>query len=399
MRTQVGIVGAGPAGLFLAHLLQQEGIESVILEAAPQASVEGRARAGILEYGTARLLEQAGVGTRMGREGLVHHGIVLRFGGTAHRINFADLVDGRGVVVWGQHEVVKDLIVARRAAGADIRFEVSDVALADIESRRPSIHFRQGGESHVVECDVIAGCDGFHGISRPSIPPGVLQVFERLYPFAWLGIMADAPPPADELVYAHHPSGFALASMRSQRIARLYFQVSPGEDLAYWSDARIWDELDQRLVGADGGFPLAEGPVLQRGITVLRSFVVEPMRYGRLFLLGDAAHVVPPTGAKGMNLAIADAAVLARGLTALLRTGDTSLIDRYSEVCLRRVWAAEHFSWWMTRLLHRGPFNSPFDQRRQLAELDRLVSSPAAAAALAEAYVAGRSSRRDTASG
>ncbi|KAA5602025.1 4-hydroxybenzoate 3-monooxygenase [Blastochloris sulfoviridis] len=387
MRTQVGIVGAGAGGLLLAYLLQREGIESIVLETSSQAAVEGRVRASVLEYGTARLLAQSGVGDRMEREALVQHGIVLRFGGSAHRINFAELVDGRGVVVWGQHEVIKDLIAARRAVGGDIRFEVSDVALSDIESKRPSIRFRQGGQSHVVECDVIAGCDGFHGITRPSIPAGVLQVFERLYPFAWLGIMADAPPPADEMVYAHHPSGFALASMRSQRVSRLYFQVSPGEDLAYWSDARIWDELDQRLVGEDGGFPLAEGPVLQRGITLLRSFVVEPMRYGRLFLVGDAAHVVPPTGAKGMNLAIADAAVLARGLAAFFKTGETTLIDRYSEICLRRVWAAEHFSWWMTRLLHRGPFDTPFDQRRQLAELDRLVSSPAAAAALAEAYV------------
>jgi p-hydroxybenzoate 3-monooxygenase len=387
MRTQVGILGAGPGGLLLAHLLQREGIESIVLETASRAAVEGRVRASVLEYGTARLLVQAGVGARMEREALVQHGIVLRFGGVPHRINFAELVDGRGVVVWGQHEVVKDLIAARLDAGGDIRFDVSDVALADIESKRPSIRFRHGGENHVVECDVIAGCDGFHGISRASIPGGALQVFERLYPFAWLGIMADAPPPADELVYAHHPSGFALASMRSQRISRLYIQVSPGEDLAYWSDARIWDELDQRLVGPDGGFTLAEGPVLQRGITLLRSFVVEPMRYGRLFLVGDSAHVVPPTGAKGMNLAIADAAVLARGLVALFKTGDTALVDHYSEVCLRRVWAAEHFSWWMTRLLHRGPFDTPFDQRRQLAELDRLVSSPAAAAALAEAYV------------
>ena len=323
----------------------------------------------------------------MEREGLVHHGISLRFDGANHRINFAELVDGRGVVVWGQHDVVKDLIAARRAAGGDIRFEVSDVTLADIESKRPSIEFKHNGSSHVLACDVVAGCDGFHGISRPSIPTGVLQVYERIFPLAWLGILAEAPPPADELIYAHHRSGFALAAMRSQHVARLFLQVNPDESLADWSDARIWDELDQRLVGIDGSVVLNEGAVLQKSITVLRAFVAEPMRYGRLFLAGDAAHVAPPTGAKGMNLALSDARVLARGLTAFFKSGDQRLIDRYSDICLDRAWAAQRFSWWMTQVLHRNPRDNAFDRRRQLAELEHVVSSPAAATALAEAYV------------
>ncbi|ALK10052.1 4-hydroxybenzoate 3-monooxygenase [Blastochloris viridis] len=387
MRTQVGIVGAGPAGLFLAHMLQREGIESVVLEAQPQAAIEGRVRAGVLEHAIARLLVEAGLGDRMEREGLVHHGIGLLFGGAVHRINFAELLDGRGVVVWSQHEVVKDLIAARRAAGGDIRFEVSDVTLTDIESKRPSIHFRHAGHRHVLSCDVIAGCDGFHGVARPSIPPGALQVYERILPLAWLGILAAAPPPADELIYAHHPSGFALASMRSQHVARLFFQVNPDENLGHWSDARIWDELDQRLAGDDSGIVLTEGAVLQKSLTTLRAFVAEPMRYGRLFLAGDAAHVVPPTGAKGMNLAIAGARVLARGLTEFFKSGDASLLERYSDICLNRAWAAQRFSWWMTQVLHRNPRDNAFDLRRQLADLEHLVSSRAAAAALAEVYV------------
>jgi p-hydroxybenzoate 3-monooxygenase len=387
MRTQVGIIGAGPAGLFLAHLLQREGIESVVIEARPRAVIEGRVRASVLEHAIARLLVEVGLGERMEREGLVHHGISLRFDGAAHRINFAELVDGRGVVVWGQHDLVKDLIAARLAGGGDTRFEVSDVALADIESKRPSVQFKHAGQSHELSCDVIAGCDGFHGVSRPSIPPGALRIFERIYPLAWLGILAEAPPPADELIYAHHPSGFALASMRSQHIARLFLQVSPDETLADWSDTRVWDELDQRLVGPDGSVLLSEGAVLQKSLTTLRAFVAEPMRYGRLFLAGDAAHVVPPTGAKGMNLALAEARVLARGLAAMLKSGDTALADRYSDICLKRVWAAQRFSWWMTQVLHRSPRDNAFDMRRQLAELEHVVSSPPAAVALAEAYV------------
>jgi p-hydroxybenzoate 3-monooxygenase len=387
MRTQVGIVGAGPAGLFLAHLLQREGIETVVIEARSRAVIEGRVRAGVLEHGIARLLAETGLGARMEREGLVHHGIGLRFEGATHRINFAELVDGRGVVMWGQHDVVKDLIAARQAAGGDTRFEASDVTLTDIESKRPSIHFKHGGQGQTIACDVIAGCDGFHGIARPSIPPGVLQIYERIFPLAWLGILAEAPPPADELIYAHHSSGFALASMRSQHVARLFLQVSPDDTLADWSDSRIWDELDQRLVGLDGGVVLSEGAVLQKSLTTLRAFVAEPMRYGRLFLAGDAAHVTPPTGAKGMNLAIADARVLARGLIAFFKSGDSGLLDRYSDICLKRVWAAQRFSWWMTQVLHRNPRDNAFDRRRQLAELAHVSASRPAAMALAEAYV------------
>jgi p-hydroxybenzoate 3-monooxygenase len=386
MRTQVGIVGAGPAGLLLSHLLHLEGIESIVLEDRSRAHVEGRIRAGVLEQGTVDLLIETGVGERMRREGLVHHGIELRFNGQGHRIDFADLVDGRAVTVYAQHEVVKDLIAARFAAGGDILFEAKDVSVHDVHGPRPTIRFRREDEAQELICDVIAGCDGFHGICRPSIPDGVLSVFERVYPFAWLGILARTPPVSEELIYAHHERGFALFSMRTPQVSRLYIQCAPDEDIANWPDARIWAELQARLAGG-GERHLAEGPVLQKGITGMRSFVVEPMQFGRLFLAGDAAHIVPPTGAKGMNLAVTDVRVLARALAEFYRSGRTDLLERYSEVCLRRVWKAQRFSWWMTSLLHRFDDASPFDRRRQLAELVYVTGSRAATVSLAENYV------------
>jgi p-hydroxybenzoate 3-monooxygenase len=386
MRTQIGIVGAGPAGLFLSHLLHRAGIESVIVEDRSRKYVEERIRAGVLEQGTADLMVETGVGERMKREGLVHHGIELRFQGKGHRIDFAELAEGRGVTVYGQHEVVKDLIAARLGAGGEIVFEARDVSVHDLDGPTPRIRFVKDGEPQELACDVIAGCDGFHGVCRPSIPEGVLTTFERVYPFAWLGILARARPVSHELIYAHHERGFALFSMRTPQISRLYIQCSPDEDIAAWPDARIWAELQTRLAGGSD-WTLTEGPVLQKGITGMRSFVVEPMQYGRLFLAGDAAHIVPPTGAKGMNLAVADVRVLARALAEFYRSGRTDLLDSYSQTCLRRVWKAQRFSWWMTSMLHRHHEASPFDHRRQIAELDYVTSSRAAATALAENYV------------
>jgi p-hydroxybenzoate 3-monooxygenase len=386
MRTQVGIVGAGPAGLLLSHLLHLEGIESVVFEDRSRAYVEGRVRAGVLEQGTADLMVETGVGGRIQREGLVHHGIELRFNGAGHRIDFADLASGQGVTVYSQHEVVKDLITARLEAGGDIRFEVKDLSVHGLDSARPAIRFHQDGKTEELICDVIAGCDGFHGVCRPSIPKGVLSVYERVYPFAWLGILARTPPVSEELIYAHHERGFALFSMRTPQVSRLYIQCAPDEDIANWPDERVWAELQARLAGG-GERHLAEGPVLQKGITGMRSFVAEPMQYGRLFLAGDAAHIVPPTGAKGMNLAIADVRVLARALAEFYRSGRADLLERYSEVCLRRIWKAQRFSWWMTSMLHRFGEASPFDLRRQVAELDYVTSSRAGATTLAENYV------------
>lgn len=387
LRTQVGIVGAGPAGLLLSHLLHGQGISSVVVEAKDRSYVEERIRAGVLEQRTADLLVETGLGERLQREGLVHRGIELRFRGRGHRIDFADLTGGQGVTVYGQHEVVKDLIARRLADGGEIVFGAEDASVHDFEEGgQPRIRFTKDGEEHEVRCDVVAGCDGFHGICRPSIPEGALTTFERVYPFAWLGILAKAPPVADELIYAHHERGFALFSMRSPEIGRLYIQCDPHEDLAHWPDERIWEELQARLAGEDHA-TLAEGPVLQKGVTPMRSFVVEPMQYGRLFLAGDAAHIVPPTGAKGMNLAVADVRVLARALDAFYASGRTDLLDRYSATCLRRIWKVQRFSWWMTSMLHRFEDDSPFDRRRQLAELDYVTSSRAGATTLAENYV------------
>jgi p-hydroxybenzoate 3-monooxygenase len=384
MRTQVGIVGAGPAGLLLAHLLTRAGIDSVVLEARSRQRVEARIRAGVLEHGTADLLTASGVGERMEREGLAHHGINLLFGGALHRIHFTELV-GKHVTVYGQHEVVRDLIAARMASGAPLLFEVEDVTVHGFDNGQPTILFTHDGEEQSLACDFIAGCDGFHGVCRPSMPEGVLSVYERIYPFGWLGILAEAPPSSDELIYANHANGFALLSMRSPTIARLYLQCKPDEDLSLWSDDRIWSELKVRL--ASDEFVLKDGPVLQKGVTAMRSFVAEPMQWGKLYLLGDAAHIVPPTGAKGMNLAVADVLVFGRALEAYYRTGVTEGLEKYTARCLSRVWKAQRFSWWMTSMLHRFETHTPFERRVQLAELDYVAGSPAASTALAENYV------------
>jgi len=384
--TQVGIVGAGPAGLLLSHLLHLAGIDSVVLENRTRDYVEHRVRAGVLEQGTVDLLTQAGLGERLHREGLKHHGIELRFGGRGHRIDMTRLTGGRSIVVYGQQEVVKDLIAARLAAGGALLFGVSDLSVHDLDQNAPSIRCRHDGEELIVRCAIVAGCDGFHGVCRGAIPAGVLSVFERVYPFAWLGILAKAPPTHEELIYAYHERGFALYSMRSPEITRLYLQVPPDEDIALWPDARIWSELRTRLE-TDDGWKLEEGPVLEKGITGMRSYVTEPMQYGRLYLAGDSAHIVPPTGAKGMNLAVADVRVLARALTRFFDGGRDDLLAAYSQTCLQRVWRAEHFSWWMTSMLHRFPDDDGFGQRLQRSQLDYVVSSPAAAASLAENYV------------
>ncbi len=385
MRTQVAIVGAGPAGLVLAHLLARQGIESVVLESRSRAYVEARVRAGVLEQGTVDLLCSTGVGERLMREGLVHHGINLLFDGAAHRIPLTELT-GRVIMVYGQQEVVKDLIRARLEAGGQIIFEAEAVAIEEMTSERPRVRYRQNGVEAVLEADFVAGCDGFWGVCRPSIPVGVLTVYDKQYPFAWLGILAQTPPAGPEVMYAHNERGFALHSMRSPQISRLYLQCEPDESLDAWPDDRIWEELGLRL--ASGGHPLTPGPILEKGVTAMRSYVVEPMQHGRLFLAGDAAHIVPPTGAKGMNLAIADVKVLAEAMIGWYQAGRTDLLDGYSEACLRRVWRAEHFSWWMTSMLHRFPGDDAgFDQRIQLSQLRYVVSSHAAATSLAENYV------------
>jgi p-hydroxybenzoate 3-monooxygenase len=386
MRTQVGIIGAGPAGLLLAHLLHRAGIASIVVEDRSRRYVEERIRAGVLEQQTVDLLIESGVGERLQREGLVHHGINLRFSGRTCRIDFAALTPGRSVTVYGQHEVVKDLIRARLDSGAPLLFDVQSTAVHGIDSEQPSIGFAVDGAPHEIRCDFIAGCDGFHGISRDAIPRDALTVYERVYPFAWLGILAKAAPSCEELIYALHDDGFALASMRSPEITRLYLQCTPEEDLARWTDERIWAELHKRLEDVSGP-RINEGPILQKGVTPMRSFVVEPMRYGRLFLAGDAAHIVPPTGAKGMNLAVADIRVLAQAFAKFYADGDASALERYSERCLARIWKAQRFSWWMTSMLHRFDSDNAFDRRRQLAELEYVAGSRAAQTALAENYV------------
>jgi len=386
VRTQVAIIGAGPAGLILARLLACAGVHSIVIERRDRAYVEHRLRAGVLEQTTADLLRAAGVGERMDREGLVHEGLYLQFDGVRHRIDLHELTGGRAITVYGQHEVVKDLIAARLAAGEEIVFEADDVRVADIESDHPAIHFRVGNEERTVRCDFVAGCDGFHGVCRSTIPADLLSIYERHYPFAWLGILARTPPSLDELIYAHHERGFALHSMRSPELTRLYVQCAPDDTLDMWPDERVWNELHRRLATRDG-WQLHEGPVLEKSIAVMRSFVVEPMQYGRLFLAGDAAHVVPPTGAKGLNLAAADVKVLAEALIERYRSGRTELLNAYSDTCLRRVWRVEHFSWWMTTMLHRAPGDDAFDHRLQLAQLRYVTSSRAAATSLAENYV------------
>ena len=386
MRTQVGIVGAGPAGLMLSHLLARHGVDSVVLEARSREYVEARVRAGVLEQGTVDLLDEIGVGERMHREGLVHEGIELRFDRASHRIPFPELTGGRSIMLYGQQEVVKDLIAARLAAGGDVRFDVSDVRLDKVDSDEPVVSFRHDGEDVELHCDFVAGCDGFHGGSRDAIPRSELTEYHREYPFGWLGILAAVAPSADEVTYTYTDRGFALMSLRSPQISRLYLQVDPDDDIANWPDRRIWDELHTRLA-IDAPWELAEGPVLEKGITAMRSFVVEPLRYGRLFLTGDAAHIVPPTGAKGMNLAIADVAVLADALAHSYTTGSSTGLDEYSATALRRVWRAQHFSWWMTSMLHTFPDDDPYQRQLQLSQLRYTVSSEAAAASLAENYV------------
>jgi p-hydroxybenzoate 3-monooxygenase len=348
MRTQVGIIGAGPAGLLLAHLLHLQGIESIVLERRSRDYVEQRVRAGVLEHGTAETLREAGVGTRMDAQGLVHEGTELRVDEQGHRIDFGQLT-GRSVMVYGQQEVVKDLIATRIANGAELHFEVSDVALHDLETDTPRIRFEQDGAPVELSCDFVIGADGFHGISRPCITG--LDILERGYPFAWLGILAQAPPSSQELIYARHERGFALHSMRSPTITRMYLQVPPDADLGEWPDDRIWAELHARLA-TEEGFTLTEGPVLNKGVTPMRSFVASPMQHGRLFLAGDAAHIVPPTGAKGMNLAVADVRLLSRAIGGFYADGRADVLAAYTETALRRVWRATHFSWWMTSMLH-----------------------------------------------
>jgi p-hydroxybenzoate 3-monooxygenase len=384
-RTQVAIVGAGPAGLTLGHLLHRDGIDSVILESRSREYVEARIRAGVLEQAIVDLLVASGAGERLQREGLVHHGIELQFAGERHRIPLSELAEGRAIVIYGQTELVKDLIQLRVETDGPLLFEAENVSIHELDGERPLVRYRHAERDHELECDVVAGCDGFHGVCRPSIPAGVLTEFSREYTFGWLGILAAVPPSNDELVYAHHERGFALLSLRSLELSRLYVQCRPDEDLGEWPDERIWEELHARL-GLDG-WTLNEGPVLEKGVTGMRSYVCEPMRYGRLFLAGDAAHIVPPTGAKGLNLAIHDVRVLAEALSEWFRTGSETGLDAYSDTCLRRVWRAEHFSWWMTHMLHRSEGQDSFDLRLQLAQLRHVTASQAAATALAENYV------------
>ncbi len=390
LETQVGIVGAGPAGLILSHLLHLEGIDSVVIESRSRQYVEERVRAGLLEQGTVELLKETGAGARLEREGLTHYGIELRFGGRGHRIDFKELAN-RSVTIYPQNKVVADLFDIRFAAKGRIFLEAADASVHDFgdagsRGPKPKIRFVAGGEPHELTCDYIAGCDGFHGICRPSIPEGALTVYDRIYPFGWLGILAEAPPSAEELVYAYHERGFSLLSMRSPTISRLYIQCEPDENIEEWPDERIWRELHARLETTDG-WHLTEGPILQKGVTGMRSFVIEPMQYGRMFLAGDAAHIVPPTGAKGLNLAVADVRVMADAFTQFYKSGNQEALDNYSRKCLRRVWKVQRFSWWMTSMLHLFHTDNAFDQRRQLAELDYVTSSRAAAQTLAENYV------------
>ena len=383
--TQVGIVGAGPAGLLLSHLLALRGIDSIVVENRSRDYCEARQRAGLLEAGTVELLRAVGLGKRMDAEGLEHGGIYLQFAGERHHLDFRDLTGGRWVTIWAQTEIVKDLIRARLAAGARIEFEVSDTEVGDLDEDRPALRFTDAaGTRHEVRCDAIAGCDGFHGICRDSIPAGLVTAAERGYPYSWLGILATVSPSTDELIYSRHEDGFALHTMRTPQVSRLYLQVPADEDIEKWPDDRIWAELRHRL--GLPGWELKTGPITEKAISPMRSFVASPMSYRRLFLAGDAAHIVPATGAKGLNLAIADVTVLAAALTSLLRDGDPGPAGAYSDACLSRVWRATHFSWWMTSMLHVDPDPDPFGAMLMLAQLRYVVSSRAAATTLAENY-------------
>lgn len=384
MRTPVAIVGAGPAGLVLSQLLAQAGIDSVVLEDRERDYVERRVRAGVLEQGSVDLLRAMGVAKRLDREGLAHHGIELRFEGRGHRIALSELSGGRAITIYGQQELVKDLIQARLTDGGTIHFDAPAVALAQIDTPEPVVIFEQDGARQELQADFVAGCDGFHGVCRAAIPPEALRIYETEYPFAWLGILAAVPPSTEELIYARHERGFALHSLRSPQISRLYLQVRPDESLDNWPDERIWQELRARFA-TDDGWTLRDGPVLEKGITAMRSYVAEPMRFGRLYLAGDAAHIVPATGAKGMNLAINDARLLAAALSAWYQHGRGDLLDAYSASCLRRAWRVQHFSWWMTSMMHR--FEDPFQDRLGLSQLRYVCSSTAAATSLAENYV------------
>jgi p-hydroxybenzoate 3-monooxygenase len=383
MRTQVGIVGAGPAGLMLSHLLHRAGIDSIIIENRGRDYIEQRVRAGVIEHWVREFLIETGVGAGLEREGLIHRGINFAFNGNLSHIDFHALV-GRDITVYGQQEVVKDLVAARLAAGGAILFDATEASVHDFETARPKIRFTRDGRAETIDCDFIAGCDGFHGVTRLSIPAGVLATYDRVYPFGWLGILSQSPPPNKELIYAFHERGFALYSMREPMVSRLYIQCDPEDSADNWPDAKIWEELHLRLGGAA---KLVEGKVMQKGVTPMRAFVTEPMQYKRLFLAGDAAHIVPPTGAKGMNLAIADVRVLATALAAFCRESRSDLLDAYSATCLKRIWKAQRFSYWMTVMLHRLNRENDFDMRRQLAELDYVTSSQAAATSLAENYV------------
>ena len=384
-RTQVGIIGAGPAGLLLARLLQVHGIESVVLEARTRDYVEARIRAGVLEQGTVALLEEAGVTERLHREGLVHDGAEIAVGGRRFRIDFRRLT-GKTVTVYGQTEITKDLIAARLAGDGAIIWEATDVAIHEIETTRPTLTYQHAGTTHELACDFIAGCDGFHGVSRSALPAVNRQTFERVYPFGWLGILADVPPCSSELIYAHHDRGFALASMRSPTRSRYYLQCDLDEKLEEWPDERIWQELEVRLA-SDPSPNITRGLSIEKSIAPLRSFVSTPMQHGRLFLAGDAAHIVPPTGAKGLNLAASDVHYLSRALLAYYKKQDDSLIGAYGDTALARVWKAERFSWWMTTLLHKLHEKTSFEAQMQRAEFDYLASSRAAQTALAENYV------------
>jgi len=384
MRTRVAIIGAGPAGLTLAHLLYRVGIETVVLESHTRRHVETRIRAGILEHGTVETFRDLGLAGRLDHEGLEHRGVELRFDGGGHRIAFDQLV-GRSIWVYGQQDVVKDLISARVESCQPLLFEAEAIGIDGLDSTYPSVRYRQNGAEQIVTCDFVAGCDGFHGVARQAMPLSALREYAHEYPFGWVGILAAVPPSTDELIYASHTRGFALHSLRSPELSRLYIQCEPNDTLEKWPDRRIWDELHTRLECP--GWSLAEGPVLERGITLMRSYVAEPMQHGRLYLAGDAAHIVPPTGAKGLNLAVADVRVLARGLIEYYTTGDTGALDTYTETCLRRVWKVMHFSAWMTSMFHKFPGDLDGTQRRlQLAQLDYVTSSEAAAKALAEQY-------------
>jgi p-hydroxybenzoate 3-monooxygenase len=386
MRTQVGIVGAGPAGLLLSHLLHLEGIESIVIESRSRADIESTIRAGVLEQGTVDLLCETGVGERLRREGFPHHGIELRFAARGHRVDFEDLTGGKAITVYAQHEVIKDLVQARLSRGGPIVFEAANATVHDLESEAPRIRYVKDDRAEEIACDYVAGCDGFHGVCRPSIPEAIRAEYLRSYPFAWFGILTEAPPSSKELIYANHERGFALVSTRSPTLQRMYFQCDPHDRVEAWTEDRIWAELRARLETVDGWRP-REGPVTQKNIVAMRSFVCEPMQHGRLFLAGDAAHIVPPTGAKGLNLAVADVRLLAQGLAARYRTGADDALRGYSASALRRVWKAQRFSWWMTSMLHQFPDHNVFQRRLQVAELDYVTTSRAAATSLAENYV------------